>query len=194
MVVGGGDPSPVLSPSPLASSRRNLRPSGPHPSFPLGSRFFDRKVSRHSPPAEHVRCCTEGKSERRALSGDFVPRPHGKGMAASILSRALGGLKRPAVSLLDRTYTYEELLATARRVSKNLAANRAKEDECVGILAESGPDYVVATWATWLSGRVAVPLSPSYPNKELGYFVQVRPLSFATFSLPRPGERTWATY
>ena len=185
----------------VRSSLRRLSPPRDATSAPValtqafpGLSIFRSESFPPFPPCRTCALLLEGKSDRRALSGDFVPRPHGKGMAASILSRALGGLKRPAVSLLDRTYTYEELLATARRVSKNLAANRAKEDECVGILAESGPDYVVATWATWLSGRVAVPLSPSYPNKELGYFVQVRPLSFATFSLPRPGERTWATY
>lgn len=94
-------------------------------------------------------------------------------MATSILSRALGHLKRPAVTLGGETYTYEHLLASAHRVSKHLAEKTGGvEDECVCVLAESGPDYVVATWATWLSGRVAVPLSPSHPNKELEYFIQ----------------------
>jgi len=36
-------------------------------------------------------------------------------------------------------------------------------------MAAAGPEYVVATWATWMYGGVAVPLAIGNPAQELLY-------------------------
>ena len=82
---------------------------------------------------------------------------------------------------------YESLLARAHFVSQRLKASERKP-ECVCVLAEGGPDYVAATWAGWLSGRIVVPLAPSHPNRELEYFIKVSPFLLTFFSCCTCGE------
>ena len=76
------------------------------------------------------------------------------------------------ISLHIFSKRYEVLLASAHFVSQRLKLSDRKP-ECVCVLAEGGPDYVAATWAGWLSGRIVVPLAPSHPDQELEYFIKV---------------------
>ena len=39
----------------------------------------------------------------------------------------------------------------------------------IGLHAAAGPEYVVGTWAAWMSGCIVVPLATSHPAKELSY-------------------------
>ena len=39
----------------------------------------------------------------------------------------------------------------------------------MAVMAAAGPEYVVATWATWMYGGVAVPLAIGNPAQELLY-------------------------
>ena len=94
-------------------------------------------------------------------------------MASAIFRVALANKGRAALSLLGKTYSYGNLLTSAQRQAQRIGARARGKDACVVVLAESGPEYLIATWATWLSGMVAVPLSPSHPSKELEYFVKV---------------------
>jgi len=42
----------------------------------------------------------------------------------------------------------------------------------VGIYAAPGAPYVASTWATWMTGGIAVPLAVSHPAKELQYVIE----------------------
>ena len=47
----------------------------------------------------------------------------------------------------------------------------------IGIYAEPGLPYVAATYASWMSGGIAVPMAVSHPQHELDYVIRDAGLS-----------------
>jgi acyl-CoA synthetase (AMP-forming)/AMP-acid ligase II len=78
-------------------------------------------------------------------------------------------------------FTYVALLTAARALAARLAVqlggpavrsasvNHTAVGPRVAVMAAAGPEYVVATWATWIYGGVAVPLAIGNPTQELLY-------------------------
>eukprot|EP00879_Flechtneria_rotunda_P026757 GHRR01028580.1.p1 GENE.GHRR01028580.1~~GHRR01028580.1.p1 ORF type:complete len:272 (+),score=74.94 GHRR01028580.1:288-1103(+) len=72
--------------------------------------------------------------------------------------------------------SYGKLLESSEalktQIQSLLPANKGYDGPRVGIYAEPGPHYVAATWATWLSGGIAVPLAVTHPPHELDYVIR----------------------
>jgi len=91
---------------------------------------------------------------------------------------ALGDFRRsaartpeiPALYYFDHAISYKEI----DRLSDNLAA--AFEDLGLGkgdriiIDLQNVPQFLIATYAAWKTGAIAVPLNPMYKERELTYF------------------------
>ncbi|KAJ3029523.1 UNVERIFIED_CONTAM: hypothetical protein HDU68_011916 [Siphonaria sp. JEL0065] len=63
--------------------------------------------------------------------------------------------------------TYNQLLQATTRVKLGPITQGAR----VAFLYPRRPSYVVAQWATWINGAVAIPLCTSHPPKELAHVV-----------------------
>ena len=70
-------------------------------------------------------------------------------------------------SLVNRSFTLSEMLLPIFDASKKSSI----KGERVALLCPSDSSYVVAQWATWMSGGVVVPLCPTHPPQELEYFI-----------------------
>ena len=65
---------------------------------------------------------------------------------------------------------YDALLSRARALAGVLLAGAHDLHEVrVGVLVTPGTDWVVAMWAAWAAGAIAVPLSPQHPPAEWDY-------------------------
>jgi len=75
-------------------------------------------------------------------------------------------------------FTYGDLLSEASGydLGKEIEAASKEEIDNVGprvaIMAPPGAEYVVSTWAAWMTGGVAVPLAVANPPPELEYVLQ----------------------
>ena len=88
-------------------------------------------------------------------------------------------------------YTYDDLLHYSANLARDItvfvqkwtdlnpkrkAAGRSDglplAGERIAFLCDNNLSYVVAQWAVWLCGAIAVPLCKSHPTSELQYFVQ----------------------
>ncbi|MCE0481427.1 hypothetical protein HAX54_039188 [Datura stramonium] len=83
-----------------------------------------------------------------------------------------------AIRADEKSYSYLQLISSARRISNLLSKlnlktdNGIKENEHhngarVGIVAKPSAEFVAGILGTWLSGGCAVPLALSYPETEL---------------------------
>ena len=84
------------------------------------------------------------------------------------LQRAIAAGSRTACVEAGRAVSYSSLMASARRLASSLAQllhDRAHGGR-VALLANSGTEYACGTYATWLTGSIAVPLAPSHPAHE----------------------------
>ena len=81
---------------------------------------------------------------------------------------------RVAVLSGGASRTYGELEAASRLWARHLLAAAGADDldgARVGFLMEPGFEYVVAQWAVWRAGGIAVPLCPDHPAREIEYVI-----------------------
>ena len=72
------------------------------------------------------------------------------------------------------SHTYGELEAQSRLRARHLLADAGAADldgARVGFLMEPGFEYVVAQWAIWRAGGIAVSLCPGHPAPEIDYVI-----------------------
>ncbi|KAJ8941724.1 hypothetical protein NQ318_023320 [Aromia moschata] len=68
-------------------------------------------------------------------------------------------------------YTYANIFLSANELSKNISnLLNGRTNERVLFLCPNDANYVVTLWAIWLSGQIAVPLSPLHPKNVLLYY------------------------
>ncbi|XP_047256274.1 probable CoA ligase CCL8 isoform X2 [Capsicum annuum] len=83
-----------------------------------------------------------------------------------------------AIRADEKSYSYLQLISSARRISNLLSKLGLKTDKGVkenehhnaarvGIVAKPSAEFVAGILGTWLSGGCAVPLALSYPETEL---------------------------
>ncbi|XP_018579732.1 acyl-CoA synthetase family member 3, mitochondrial [Anoplophora glabripennis] len=86
-----------------------------------------------------------------------------------------------AVNFSDRTalydgagsYTFGNIFARAAELSSSISSRLSgKTNERVLFLCSNDVNYVITLWAIWMSGQIAVPLSPLHPVKILQYYAQ----------------------
>ncbi|KFQ24609.1 hypothetical protein N331_10509, partial [Merops nubicus] len=94
-----------------------------------------------------------------------------------VFTRALNFGDKIAIIDQNGEHTYRDLLTRSLRLSREICralgcSSRDLKEERVSFLCPNDASYVVAQWATWLSGGVAVPLYRKHPLQQLEYVVQ----------------------
>jgi len=85
-------------------------------------------------------------------------------------ARLAGNGDRIAIVDAHGTWSYSVLADHADRLATALTAEGTDLDEArVALLCDPGHDFVVALFACWHAGGLAVPLHPSHPDTELAY-------------------------
>ncbi|KVI06006.1 hypothetical protein Ccrd_015693 [Cynara cardunculus var. scolymus] len=96
----------------------------------------------------------------------------------AIASQGSASLESVALKADDKSYGYNHLVSSARRISLMLSGceqkivdwtteNRSLNGARIGVVAKPSAEFVAGVLAIWLSGGVAVPLALSYPEAEL---------------------------
>lgn len=94
---------------------------------------------------------------------------------APVFTRVL--LFRDRTALVDQhgRHTYGDLYRRSLQLSQELCRLRGSQDlreERVSFLCSNDASYVVAQWASWMSGGIAVPLYRKHPAAQLEYYIQ----------------------
>ncbi|XP_054026286.1 malonate--CoA ligase ACSF3, mitochondrial [Dryobates pubescens] len=83
------------------------------------------------------------------------------------------------VAIVDRNgeHTYRDLLTQSLRLAQDICralgcSSRDLKEERISFLCPNDASYVVAQWASWMSGGIAVPLYRKHPVQELEYVVR----------------------
>ncbi|XP_071296959.1 malonate--CoA ligase ACSF3, mitochondrial isoform X3 [Agelaius tricolor] len=83
------------------------------------------------------------------------------------------------VAIVDQNgeHTYRDLLSRSLRLSQEICRvlqcpSRDLKEERISFLCPNDASYVVAQWAAWMSGAIAVPLYRKHPVPELEYVIQ----------------------
>ncbi|XP_058135550.1 malonate--CoA ligase ACSF3, mitochondrial isoform X2 [Dasypus novemcinctus] len=97
--------------------------------------------------------------------------------SAPVFARALAFGDRLAVVDQHGRHTYRELYQRSLRLSREILRLRGcaggdLREERVSFLCANDASYLVAQWAAWMSGGVAVPLCRKHPATELEYFIR----------------------
>nr|XP_012592568.2 acyl-CoA synthetase family member 3, mitochondrial [Microcebus murinus] len=97
--------------------------------------------------------------------------------AAPVFARALAFADRVAVVDRHGSHTYGDLYRRSLRLSREICELRGcaggdLREERVAFLCSNDVSYVVAQWASWMSGGVAVPLYRKHPEAQLEYFIR----------------------
>lgn len=91
----------------------------------------------------------------------------------SILERATSFGNRPAIVSHEGLHGYSDILAHSARLGHVLLDGAHDlQEQRIGFLTHPGADYVVAQWAIWRAGGIAVPLATMYPERELEFIVR----------------------
>ncbi|XP_015456134.1 acyl-CoA synthetase family member 3, mitochondrial isoform X3 [Pteropus alecto] len=97
--------------------------------------------------------------------------------SAPVFTRAL--VFRDRVALIDQhgSHTYKDLYCHSLRLSQEICrlrehASRDLQEERISFMCSNDVSYVVAQWASWMSGGIAVPLYRKHPQADLQYFIQ----------------------
>ncbi|XP_026974755.1 malonate--CoA ligase ACSF3, mitochondrial isoform X6 [Sagmatias obliquidens] len=91
--------------------------------------------------------------------------------------RALGFGDRIALVDQHGSHTYKDLYSRSLCLSREICrlrgcADRDLREERVSLLCSNDVSFVVAQWATWMSGGIAVPLCRKHPQAQLEYFIR----------------------
>jgi hypothetical protein len=98
-----------------------------------------------------------------------------------MFDRLAGHGYAPAISCDDRIFTYVDIISAVQSLREQIKTQFSLTDAALApgaeqpklaILAEPSFEYVVATFAAWSLGCVAVPLHPAHPLAEMEYIVE----------------------
>lgn len=83
------------------------------------------------------------------------------------------------IALIDKhgRHTYRELYDRSLCLAQEICRLRGckvgdLQEERISFLCSNDVSYVVAQWASWMSGGIAVPLYWKHPEAQLEYFIQ----------------------
>lgn len=94
-----------------------------------------------------------------------------------VFTRALAFGDKVAIVDQNGEHTYRDLLSRSLRLSREICRvlecpSRDLKEERISFLCPNDASYVVAQWASWMSGGIAVPLYRKHPVPELEYVIQ----------------------
>ncbi|XP_060518865.1 malonate--CoA ligase ACSF3, mitochondrial-like [Cylas formicarius] len=78
-------------------------------------------------------------------------------------------------AIYDNTgsYTYSNIFVEAKELSMKISRRvNGARGERVLFLCPNDVSYVITLWAIWMSGQIAVPLSPMHPQALLQYYIK----------------------
>jgi long-chain acyl-CoA synthetase len=81
--------------------------------------------------------------------------------------------ERAACTLFGQALTYHQLVTQAEALAVSLATLGARPGRCVGLLLPNLPEYVLALQATWLTGAMALQLSPLMVPEEIASWMAI---------------------
>lgn len=101
----------------------------------------------------------------------------GIGRVAPVFTRALAFGEKVAIIDQHGEHTYRDLYVQSLRLSQQICKvlgchGRDLKEERVSFLCPNDASYVVAQWASWMSGAIAVPLFRKHPVSELEYVLE----------------------
>uniref|UniRef100_A0A7M4ELB1 Malonate--CoA ligase ACSF3, mitochondrial n=2 Tax=Crocodylus porosus TaxID=8502 RepID=A0A7M4ELB1_CROPO len=101
----------------------------------------------------------------------------GIGRVAPVFARALAFGEKVAIIDQHGEHTYRDLYMQSLRLSQQICKvlgcrSRDLKEERVSFLCPNDASYVVAQWAAWMSGAIAVPLFRKHPASELEYVLE----------------------
>ncbi|XP_075621726.1 malonate--CoA ligase ACSF3, mitochondrial isoform X5 [Balearica regulorum gibbericeps] len=107
------------------------------------------------------------QTTRAACSSDVTP----------VFTRALAFGDKIAIVDQNGEHTYRDLLSQSLCLSQEICralgcSSRDLKEERISFLCPNDASYVVAQWASWMSGGIAVPLYKKHPVPELEYVIQ----------------------
>jgi amino acid adenylation domain-containing protein len=79
---------------------------------------------------------------------------------------------RIAVRTRHHVFTYDELNRAANRLANAIVGQRGRGEENIALLLEHDALQIVAILGVLKSGRIYIPLDPSYPLRRLGYMLE----------------------
>lgn len=83
-----------------------------------------------------------------------------------------------AVTMGDKSITYEELIERANRVAQSLASIGIKPEQTIGLALTPSVETIVGILGIIKAGAVYVPLDLSYPAERIQYMVQDADISY----------------
>ncbi|KGL74016.1 hypothetical protein N309_08369, partial [Tinamus guttatus] len=94
-----------------------------------------------------------------------------------VFTRALAFGDKIAIVDQNGEHTYRDLYSRSLRLSQEICrvlkcSDRDLKEERISFLCPNDSSYVVAQWASWMSGAIAVPLYKKHPAQELEYVIQ----------------------
>ncbi|XP_072202715.1 malonate--CoA ligase ACSF3, mitochondrial isoform X3 [Excalfactoria chinensis] len=94
-----------------------------------------------------------------------------------VFTKALTFGDKVAVVDQNGEHTYRELFCQSLRLSQEICrvlqcSSRDLKEERISFLCPNDASYVVAQWASWMSGGVAVPLYKKHPVQQLEYVIE----------------------
>ncbi|VVD03520.1 unnamed protein product, partial [Leptidea sinapis] len=94
------------------------------------------------------------------------------GGVVPVFRRALLFPGRVALQDEDGVFTYSSLYQAANELSKDVAAQlKGETGRTIAYMCGNNASHVITQWAIWMSGNIAVPLSPIHPPEMLKYFI-----------------------
>eukprot|EP00088_Acartia_fossae_P033941 TRINITY_DN3481_c0_g1_i3.p1 TRINITY_DN3481_c0_g1~~TRINITY_DN3481_c0_g1_i3.p1 ORF type:complete len:537 (-),score=68.13 TRINITY_DN3481_c0_g1_i3:162-1772(-) len=70
-------------------------------------------------------------------------------------------------------HSYQQIYNQAQSLAKQIQEkNNGEKGKTVAFMSGNNKEYLVAQWAVWLSGSVAVPLCASHPTDSIRYYLE----------------------
>jgi malonyl-CoA/methylmalonyl-CoA synthetase len=91
-----------------------------------------------------------------------------------VYHKVLNYFKNVAITDADGDFIYEDVFRRSCRLAKEIQSllKHEKFDQKICLVCPNGVSFVVAQWATWMSGNIVVPLSSSHSTDALEYFAK----------------------
>ncbi|KAM7146626.1 malonate--CoA ligase ACSF3, mitochondrial isoform 1-T2 [Macrochelys suwanniensis] len=99
------------------------------------------------------------------------------GRVTPVFTRALAFGDKIAIIDRNGAHTYRDLYTQSVHLSQQICdvlrcSSGDLKEERISFLCPNDASYVIAQWASWMSGGIAVPLYRKHPVQELEYFIR----------------------
>ncbi|XP_023337014.1 acyl-CoA synthetase family member 3, mitochondrial [Eurytemora carolleeae] len=114
----------------------------------------------------------KSKSVLRRSSHTGLRSVGGTAVVTPVYSKALHFGDRVAIIDESGSYSYNNLYGRAKKLAETIEKEVPGPGSKITFLSPNSSEYIVAQWAIWMAGGVAVPLCKSHPLPSLRYYVE----------------------